>query len=81
MRRNPPRLVMPHLDGELHVRRRLGVPTLGDLRRDIAKQEQRREERGRAASVTGSWKDGTAQRSLLRALARLGLVIDDTTEK
>lgn len=79
VRRNAPRLVEPRDTVRAVTRRQDGTPSQQQVHRRIEALERETAAPVAPLVITGSWSDGTAGRSLVRALAQLGLVVDQTT--
>lgn len=81
MRRHQPRLVDPMRAVRRVTEEALAVPTPGDLQAEIQRARRERAQASEASApiVSGSWSDGSAGQSLARALAELGLIIDQTS--
>ncbi len=78
-RRSPPRLVRPGQEHDRFLLSRLDVPTTRDLaQRDREQTTQSRDLPRQPPSVTGSWANDEAGPNLVRILAELGIITDDT---
>lgn len=80
MRRQPiNRTIDPRQGHQRAALAQFGVQTPAEIARDV--EERTAAIRGTNADiprVTGSWADGTALSSLVQALARVGLIVDET---